>query len=325
MTEPLPRGANFRRAKFLWEIGLSVAGNPATPYGGDRDMCITIGNGSGEAWRPALKMATGSPVLAHDVARGGLQAAMVNPSAFLTQAYRGVGLFREKLPLLTLATYPNYDRFVFAINPKTGLKSLKDIRDRKYPLYVSVKEDPTHSTRVLIDQALSFYGFSLADIVSWGGRLNVTGAPGDPRRMKPLATGELEAIFDEGLSVWLPDAIRHGMRLLDLERGHFDFLAELGWRRVSIPAGTWGLDAEHWCVDYSGWPLYANASMSDSMAYEIASAVATREPWIVWEKEYEDISQAFIDNPLNPRDVPLHPGAERFWAELSRRKSRDGA
>ena len=54
MPEPLPRGANFRRAKFLWEIGLDVAGDPTTPYGGDRDMCISIGNGSGEAWRPAM-------------------------------------------------------------------------------------------------------------------------------------------------------------------------------------------------------------------------------------------------------------------------------
>jgi hypothetical protein len=29
--EPLPKGANFVRAKFLWEIGLHIAGNPATP------------------------------------------------------------------------------------------------------------------------------------------------------------------------------------------------------------------------------------------------------------------------------------------------------
>ena len=36
--EALPKGANFVRAKTLWEIGLHIAGNPATPYGGNRDM-----------------------------------------------------------------------------------------------------------------------------------------------------------------------------------------------------------------------------------------------------------------------------------------------
>ena len=30
--ESLPRGANFVRAKTLWEIGLHIAGNPRTPY-----------------------------------------------------------------------------------------------------------------------------------------------------------------------------------------------------------------------------------------------------------------------------------------------------
>ena len=45
--EPLPKGANFVRAKTLWEIGLHIAGNPATPYGGNRDMVITVGSGSG--------------------------------------------------------------------------------------------------------------------------------------------------------------------------------------------------------------------------------------------------------------------------------------
>ena len=36
--EPLPSGANFKRAKMLWEIGLHIAGDPAIPYGGNRDM-----------------------------------------------------------------------------------------------------------------------------------------------------------------------------------------------------------------------------------------------------------------------------------------------
>jgi hypothetical protein len=52
--ELLPRGANFVRAKTLWEIGLHLAGNPATPYGGNRDTVITIGNGSGAVFHPWL-------------------------------------------------------------------------------------------------------------------------------------------------------------------------------------------------------------------------------------------------------------------------------
>ena len=204
--ERLPRGSNFKRAKMLWELGLNVAGNPATPYGGDRDMCITVGNGSGTSFRPALRMATGSPILAHDVANGHLEMAMVNPSGLLTQAYRGVGMFDKPLPLRAIGVYPTWDWFIFVVNPKTGIKSLWDIKKQQYPLHVSVKEDVTHSTRVMIDQVLGFYGYSLADIISWGGKLNVTGAPADPRRMTLLPDGKLDAIFDEGLAIWFNEA-----------------------------------------------------------------------------------------------------------------------
>jgi len=318
--EPLPRGANFRRAKFLWELGLSVAGNPDTPYGGNRDMSIVVGNGSGETFHPALRMATGSPILALDVARGGIEMAMVNPSAFLTQAYRGVGIYTEPLPLRIIAMYPSYDRFVFMLNPHTGIRSLKDIKDRKYPLHVSVKEDKTHSTRVFIDQALSYYGFTLEDIVSWGGRLNITGAPNDPRRMNALRKGELDAIFDEGLGVWLAEALQCGMQFIDLEPDHFEYLGKLGWRRVCIPAGKWGTKQEHWCIDYSGWPLYANESLSEEMAYEVARAAAAREDQIAWEKDYSGLSAVFSETDASPMDVPLHPGAERFWREYRRNK-----
>src|ERR1700682_3052780 len=105
--DPLPRGANFIRAKFLWEIGLHIAGNPATPYYGNRDIGITVGSGSGAAYRPWLRMATGSPALAQAVARKELDLAIVNPSAMLTQAVRGKGLFSEPLPLCIVANYPS--------------------------------------------------------------------------------------------------------------------------------------------------------------------------------------------------------------------------
>jgi TRAP-type uncharacterized transport system substrate-binding protein len=278
-------------------------------------MCISIGNGSGAAWRPALRMGTGSPILALDVARGGLEMAMVNPSGFLTQAVRGLGLFSEPLPLRIIAMYPRYDRFVFMIHPRTGLKSLKDVKDRKYPLHVSVKEDVTHSTRVFIDQALSFYGFSLAEIESWGGKLNVTGAPADPRRVSALNAGELDAIFDEGLPIWLDMAVKGGLRFIDLEPDHFSYLGALGWRRVLLHKGEWGAPEDHWCVDYSGWPLYARADLPEHLAYRAAKAAVARAAEIVWEPEYRGVAELFTEGPSSPMDVPLHAGAARFWRE----------
>ncbi|MEN9708006.1 MAG: hypothetical protein RIQ68_414 [Pseudomonadota bacterium] len=315
----LPRGSNFKRAKMLWELGLNVAGNPATPYGGDRDMCITVGNGSGTHFRPALRMATGSPILAQDVANGQLEAAMINPSGLLTQAYRGTGMFEKPLPLRVLGTYPTWDWFIFVVHPKLGFKSLGDIKKQQYPLHVSVKEDPTHSTRVMIDQVLGFYGFSLADIISWGGTLNMTGAPADPRRMTLLPEGKLDAIFDEGLAIWFDEALRHGMVPLDLEPECFEYLAKLGWRQNKVPTHLFPhLKQEHACIDYSGWPLYCHEDLPEQLAYDVAASFAARQDQIHWEDTgfKGDIAQVFEDTYSTPRDVPLHPGAERFYRDL---------
>jgi len=316
--EKLPRGANFLRAKALWELGLNFAGNPATPYGGNRDVCITIGNGSGEEFRPSLRMATGSPILAHAVARGSIEMAFVNPSAFLTQAYRGVGLFKEKLPLRIVGNWPTWDWFVFAVRKSLGFRSLADIKRARYPLRVSVKEDPTHSTRVLTDQVLALYGFSLADIEAWGGQLSMSGSPGDARRMEPLRQGTLDAIFDEALVVWFDEALRHDMVLLDPEPEIFARLAALGWRQIMVPKSRFpGLDRDHPCIDYSGWPLYAREDLPEQVVYDVCRGFAARADEIPWETDsFEDVGQVWRETKATPMDVPLHQGAERWLREM---------
>src|SRR5438874_7650047 len=258
--EPLPKGANFVRSKILWEIGLHLAGNPATPYGGNRDMVIAVGSGSSAAFRPWLRLATGSAILAEQVAEGdGIELAFVNPSALLTQAYRGVGLFSAPLPLRIVAVYPSWDRFVFMVHPRTGIRSLADIKAKRYPLRVSVREDPTHSTLVLIDQAFALHGFALKDIESWGGHLVVCGGPSDVRRLEPLGRGEIDAVFDEGIKVWLDEALAAGLVPIELEPAELDSLGRLGWREVLLPKARFpGLAAGVHTLDFRGRPIYTS-------------------------------------------------------------------
>jgi len=314
--ESLPRGANFQRAKLLWEIGLHIAGNTATPYYGNRDMCITVGSGSGEIFRPWLRMSTGSPVLAYAIVRGELEMAMVNPSGLLTQAYRGTGIFPEPLPVRIVANYPSWDRFVYAIHPRTRITSLAEIKERRYPLRLSIREDPTHSTRVLVDQTLAAYGFTLADLESWGGSLQLNGPPGDKRRLEALRAGTIDAIFDEGVVHWLEEALAAGMQPVTLEESVFQELQAMGWRKVVIPAGRFrGLDSDYTCIDYSGWPLYTRASLPDDDAYKVCEAIQARNAEIFWEASYTGVGQLGQDTEATPMDVPLHPGAARWYRE----------
>lgn len=313
-TEPLPRGSNFLRAKMLWEIGLDVAGDPSIVYGGNRDICITVGSGGGDKWKPSLSLAMGSAVMAHDVCRGAIDMAFVNPSALLTQAYRGVGEFDRKLPVRVVASYPSWDQFVMLVHPKTGLKTLRDVKEQRYPLKVSVREDPTHSTLILIEQMLNIEGFSLKELLDWGGQLVPTGIPVGPARLDPLRDGALDAVFDEAIVKWMPYAFEAGYRFLDFTPGTIDALTELGWRAALVSQEDYPfIDREYACIDFSGWPIYCRESLDEAVVIDVCEALVARQQQIPWTVgDYHGIGQIFTDSRETPIDVPVHPGVEKF-------------
>ena len=93
-------------------------------------------------------------------------------------------------------------------------------------------------------------------------------------------------------------------------------LAALGWRRVVIPKGRYPhLKADYECIDYSGWPLYTRASLPDEDAYKVVDAINARKDEIFWEDSYTGVGQLGQDTDATPRDVPLHPGAEKWYRE----------
>ena len=221
-----------------------------------------------------------------------------------------------------VANYPSWDRFVYLVHPRTGITSLAQVKEKRFPLRLSTREDPTHSTRVLIDQTLALYGFSLKDLESWGGSLQVNGGPGDKRRMDALHAGTVDAVFDEGLALWFDEALECGMRPLALEGAAMDRLQAIGWRKVVIPAKKLypHLEADCACIDYSGWPLYASASLPDEDAYKVVEAIHARESEITWEDTngwapHQGMGPLGMETEATPRDVPLHPGAARWFRE----------
>ena len=291
--EQLPRGAQFTRSKMLWEIALGIAGDPNIRYYEDRDVSIVIGNGSGEAFTPALRMAPGSPALAHAVARGDLDMAFVNPSGMLTQAYRGTGLYSEPLPVRVIASYPSYDRFVAAVHPRLGVTSLAEIAEQKPgPARLRARGRNPLDARAA--------GPTAADVRLHAGRLRGVGrqpaaerparrrtAAGGHRRGEPrrgvrrgdgagvaelsqarVAAGcwstghpasplELESLPDEVTCSrrWRPRASGSWGRRRRLAAGGVSCCRRMGIFRFDRPL----LERDIMTIDYSGWPLYTRS------------------------------------------------------------------
>jgi len=313
--QPPRGGASVARADAMAQIALGLSqdrSDPSRPY---RDVRISIGAVNDSNFQPALSFGTGSPDLAFAVARHDLDVAAINPSAFLSMAYRGTGPFGEALPLRAIAVMPSWDRMAFAVAQRTGIESIADIGARKYPLKISLRGSLAHATRFLIDQVFEAVGFSLRDVESWGGKFQYVDTPSAQERLAGMHDGSLDAVFDEGIKGWGPIALQNGMRLLPIEGQALERLNKMGWPLGPLPVDRFpGTDGLH--PSFSGWPIFAHADLQDDAAYAIARALDGARSRIGFDSEHpvslEDICR---NNDTTALDVPLHPGAERYYTE----------
>jgi len=158
---------------------------------------------------------------------------------------------------------------------------------------------------------------SLDEIESWGGRVFPCGGPGDRRRLDGVRDGTIDAVFDEGISAWIDETLGYDMSLLDLDEEAFAHLGALGWRRVPVSTGRFAhIPGNHQAIDFSGWPLYASAALPDAVAYEVCGAFASRHDEMPWETgTHGGLAHIGRETEATPMDVPLHPGAERWYRE----------
>ena len=272
--------------------------------------------------RLSLSFATGSFREIRGVADGKFSLAWVNPSVLLTMAYRGKGPFRKRLPLRTLAVFPSYDVMGFAVHESTGITSLSQIKKEQFPLKLSTrrvtqsafKEDSTMFTVAAVMRAA---GFSLSDICRWGGKIHLATRPSDPSRRVTIENGTVNAIFDEGIKSWARPALDHGFRFLPVEGTVLKPLVAMGYRPAVMPKSRFqGMPEDVPTVDFSGWPMIVRADMPDDVAYALCEAIEKRKESIPTDNYKPlEIAQLCANDEETPYDVPLHPGAARFYRE----------
>jgi TRAP-type uncharacterized transport system substrate-binding protein len=264
-------------------------------------------------------IASDGPAAIELVARGEMQLAISNPAMYLALAVRGTGPFTSPIPLRAITIIPSPDQLAFAVTEKTGLKSLHEIRERRYPLRVSMRGQKDHALHPVVNEVLAAAGFSLDDIVSWGGQVRYDeGLPMKSNRLGAMQRGEIDMIVDEAVRGWLNEAVGAGMRVLPLDATMLKKLEALGLRRAVIPKTRYpNLAADVPTLDFSGFAVYTLASVPDAIITSICAALEARKEIIGWQEPgplpLELMCRDTSDGPLV---IPLHPAAERFWREV---------
>jgi TRAP-type uncharacterized transport system substrate-binding protein len=256
------------------------------------------------------------------LAQGKVSVAWINPSASVTLAYKGTGPIGEPIPLRTIAVFPSWDVMGFAVHESTGVTALEQIKKDRVPLKLSTgpagaREMIESPVTFMVHSALKAAGFTVAELRKWGGKVQEVSRPSHPDRRAGIENGTINAVFDEGIKSWGQTALDHGFRYLPIEGAVLRRLKAMGYRPGVVPKTYFkGMKENIPTIDFSGWPMVVRADMPNDVAYALCEALEIRRKVIPTDNfKPLRISQLCANDAEGPFDVPLHPGAKRFYRE----------
>ena len=303
------------RSRLVLEVAAEMIEQEGWP---NRQARVSLRPQGAERWEVNM-IASDGPAALEMVARGEMQLAISNPAMYLALALRGAGPYKSSIALRAITVIPSPDQLAFAVTEKTGLQSLHGIRERRMPLRVSVRGQRDHALHPITDEVLQAVGFSLEDIVSWGGQVRYDdGLPSRDNRFGAMLCGEVDMIIDEAVRGWANNALDNGMRILPLEESVIAKMEALGLRRAVMPVARYPkLGKDLPTLDFSGFAVYTHADVPDAVIAAICAGIEARREQIGWQDPGPlPTERGCRDTADGPLVIPLHPAAEKFWRGL---------
>jgi len=300
------------RSRLVLEVAAEMIEQEDWP---NRQARVSLRPQGAEEWAVNM-IASDGPAALDLVARGEMQLAISNPAMYLALAVRGTGPYRKPIPLRAITIIPSPDQLAFAVTEKTGLQSLHEIRERRLPLRVSVRGQRDHALHPITHEVLKAVGFTLDDIVSWGGEVRYDdGLPMKSNRFGAMQRGEVDMIVDEAVRGWANSALDAGMRILPLDETVITKMEAIGLRRGIMPVARYPkLGSDLPTLDFSGFAVYTHADVSDAVITSICAALEARKERIGWQEPGPlPLEKGCRDTADGPLVIPLHPAAEKFW------------
>jgi len=218
---------------------------------------------------------------------------------------------------LVMPTSPRYVHF-FAMG-KTGLTSIRDIVDKKYPFKAGTGAG---GAKLLFTKILEYYGTNWTEAESWGAKHEII----------HIATSEgVEALqagrVDIGLS-WcgIPNppfmGVTFDLKLLPIDDpGLVQVFEALGYYEATIPAGTYSFVTEDIPTVGDTELLAVRPDMPEDVVYYTLKALFNHKDILVaahtdFETQLTPEAIAASVAISQRTGVPCHPGALKFYREM---------
>jgi TRAP-type uncharacterized transport system substrate-binding protein len=250
------------------------------------------------------------------VGSGKLDFAWLNPSVIASMAHRGQGPFRRPIPLRALGVYPSWDRLVVAVSPRLGVRTMDELIQKRPAMRVNIATNDC--VDFAINALLKAHGLTVNSFVEWGGTVESVVRPSNPVRRDGIIAGTMDMVIDEGLDSWGQLAADHGMVFLAFSEPALRKLERYGFARAPLGGGRLrgAFPPDTPVIDFSGWPIVTRADVPEELTYHFAAVLdAIREEIPYDAAQVPSMSAIARGSEEAPLDIPLHPGAERYYRE----------
>jgi uncharacterized protein len=298
-----------------WGAMADVIKKAMQPYGWDIQICYVCAGGPREA-----RMVAGAMVPqrrptdtdTHPLPSGPSDFG-VTGSQFLQWAYLGMDVFandpegpRRQLRMVANIQEPTW--LLVAVKADSGITSLSDIVEKRLAVDMVAR---TSIGGGVVPGILNYYGLSKERVESLGGTYRGDYDHGEDA---DVIIGFGSPVSAPEYRYWTEVSQKFDLKYMELAPDLREKLAkDLYLEQENIPFGLFrGVDRPIPSVARTGAVIYGRTDMPDDFAYTLAKAMDEHQDLLQWTHmnfsyNWRTVWKAF--------DVPLHPGAARYYKE----------
>jgi uncharacterized protein len=200
-----------------------------------------------------------------------------------------------------------------AVLKKSGLTDISQIKEKKYPFKVSMNTKGSFM-EMIGRSVLAGYGITYDDINNWGGQVAFMSMNAS---FPLIQDGRLESMSNV---IQIPSShikelsVTHELVLLPIkEEVQKKLSSDLGVAMDTIPKGTYSFMEKDVPTVSASVILISSSKMSEATAYLVTKAIHDNLQYLA--TVHQDIQNLTPEIMAKVGDVPLHPGALKFYKE----------
>lgn len=228
-------------------------------------------------------------------------------------AYNGQGVSAQPAEnIRLLMNIRSIFYFTCMLDKSLGITSFDDIKEKKPALVCAVGAAGSGSEEVF-RAVFEAHGITYEDIESWGGRIEYVGGGSGAGLFRDGHVNVLSNAAPQPYSTWVEVAASRDVVLLPIDDTAADAMKELGYDVDTIDTTPYG---DPTGMILSAGPtsiLIVNKDVDEELVYQMTKLLYENFDNLI---EIQSDLRGFDPENAANADIPLHPGAERYYREI---------